>query len=85
MKKILFFGAGWCSPCANTKPLLDEITQFEVVKYDIDKDHEKTLEYSIRSVPTIVLLDDDGSTLVYRVGGMNRTQLQQFLAPYVKL
>lgn len=83
MKQLLKFGAEWCTPCKQSDPLLNEITQFEVIRIDIDKEPEKVNEYNIRSVPTLIVLDENGDTLAYRTGGFNRNQLQEFLRQFL--
>ena len=85
MKKLLVFSADWCAPCAQLKPLIDEITQFEVVRYNVENDIDKVHEYGVKQIPMVFVLDDDGSLMAQRHGGMNRSQLQQFLAPYVRI
>lgn len=60
MKKILRFTASWCQPCKGLEMNLNEAElniPIEVV--DIDTNDKLAIDYMIRSVPTLVLLDDD--------------------------
>lgn len=60
MKKILRFTASWCQPCKNLAKQLEDINvglPIEVV--DIDVDTELAMDYGIRSVPTLVILDEN--------------------------
>lgn len=74
--KILKFGAAWCSPCKNLVSLMydtfgdDERVQ-KMVSYDMDKDFELAKKYNVRSIPTLILLDDKGDVL--RTLTTNRT------------
>lgn len=59
MKKVLRFTASWCSPCKMLSKTLDEIQPempFEVV--DIDVHPEIAAEYGIRSIPTMIMIDE---------------------------
>lgn len=58
--KVIDFSATWCGPCRMQKPIMDEIEQefgdrIEVELIDIDQAREKTQEYGIQAVPTIVI------------------------------
>lgn len=60
MKKILRFTASWCGPCkilSKNLEIADLELPIEVV--DIDMHEALALEYGIRSVPTLVMLDEN--------------------------
>jgi thioredoxin 1 len=60
MKKILRFTASWCQPCKGLAMNLasaELTTPIEVI--DIDKQSDVAVEYGIRSVPTLVMLDEN--------------------------
>jgi len=60
-KILVDFWAEWCGPCKRVSPILDEIsneTGLLVGKLNIDENPEKTQEYSIHSIPTMVLFRD---------------------------
>ena len=81
MRKTLYkFGAPWCSPCKDMEPLLSELsTDIEVVRVDIDQEPEKGMALGVRSVPSLIMVDEAGKALAFRSGGINRAQLQQFI------
>lgn len=57
---LIDFWAEWCGPCRKVSPILDEISLKHgliVGKLNIDENLEKTKEYSISSIPTMVLFD----------------------------
>jgi len=58
---LVDFWAEWCGPCKKVSPILDEISNDKgllVGKLNIDENPEKTVEYSIHSIPTMVLFKD---------------------------
>ena len=60
MKRILRFTASWCGPCkalAMNLETADIGLPIEVVDIDVHDDLAK--EYGIRSVPTLVMLDEN--------------------------
>ena len=55
---LIDFWADWCGPCKKVSPILDEISEetgLLVGKLNIDENPGKTQEYSIHSIPTMVL------------------------------
>jgi thioredoxin 1 len=60
MKRILRFTASWCQPCKALAQQLEEIdTNLPIEVIDIDDNHELAMEYGIRSVPTLVMMDEN--------------------------
>jgi len=69
--KILRFTASWCAPCKTLAQNLEEANldiPIEVVDIDIQSD--VAIEYGVRGVPTLILMD--GNIEVKRTVG-NRT------------
>ena len=55
---LVDFWAEWCGPCKMLSPILDEISNERgllVGKLNVDENPEKMEEYSIHSIPTMVL------------------------------
>jgi thioredoxin 1 len=55
---LMDFWADWCGPCKMLSPILDEIANERgilVGKLNVDENPEKTEEYSVSSIPTMVL------------------------------
>jgi thiol-disulfide isomerase/thioredoxin len=46
---------------------------------DIDAEIMTSVEYGVRSVPTLILIDDNDVELKRHVGSMNETQLLEFV------
>lgn len=55
---LVDFWAEWCGPCRKVAPILDEISQetgLLIGKLNIDENLEKPKEFSVQSIPTMVL------------------------------
>ena len=55
---LVDFWADWCGPCKKLSPILDEIsnqTGLLVGKLNVDENPAKMEEYSVHSIPTMVL------------------------------
>jgi len=55
---LVDFWADWCGPCKMLSPILDEIADERgllVGKLNVDENPAKMEEYSIHSIPTMVL------------------------------
>jgi thioredoxin-like negative regulator of GroEL len=78
MKRILRFTASWCGPCQGLAMNLETASlglPIEVV--DIDTHSDVAQEYGIRSVPTLVMLDEN--TEIKRLTGSRTVnQLQEW-------
>ena len=60
MRRILRFTASWCQPCKMLSQILEDIdTGLPIEVVDIDVDTELAMEYGIRSVPTLVILEEN--------------------------
>lgn len=60
MKKILRFTATWCGPCKSLAASLETADiEVPIEVIDIDENRELAMEYGIRGVPTLVMLDEN--------------------------
>ena len=80
--KVLKFYADWCGPCKGLSMVIkgagDKIT-IPIDEVNIDNELMTSVEYGVRSVPTMILLDEHGTELKRMVGAMNEEQLLDFL------
>jgi len=77
--KVLRFTASWCQPCKMLAKTLEDVeTQIPIETIDIDENQQLAMDYGIRGVPTLVMLD--GDIEVKRVSGMlMKNQLTEWL------
>jgi thioredoxin 1 len=77
--KLLHFTAEWCGPCKAIKPIVDEVVKeagdLGYLSVDIDVDSELAETYSVRFVPTFILLDDNGLVLAQVRGAFTKQLL----------
>ena len=78
MKRIIRFTASWCGPCkALAKNLEVANIEMPIEVVDIDIQNEMAVEFGIRSVPTLVMMD--GNTEVKRmIGSKTINELQEW-------
>ena len=70
MKKILYFSAEWCGPCKLLGPELDrlQVEGIPIQKIDVDKRSDLSTKYTVRNIPTLILVDEFGNELKRLVG-----------------
>lgn len=67
VSKILKFSADFCGPCKALKRNLKDL-DFPIEEIDIVDNPEMAEEYDIRSIPTLIYLDENGKTVYRSVG-----------------
>ena len=73
MKRILRFTASWCQPCkALAKNLETMNINMPIEVIDIDQNSDIAMDYGIRSVPTLIMVDENIE--VKRVVGLKPTK-----------
>ena len=78
MKKVIRFTASWCQPCKMLAKTLEDVqTNLPIEVVDIDKEPDTAIEFGIRGVPTLVMVED-GSILKRSVGMKNTKELQEW-------
>lgn len=86
MKKVIKFSASWCGPCRTMSPIVEKILKEDefsnVVDFrpvDMDEDEENLGgKYGIRSIPTILVVDDEDKVLDKIVGAVPEQSLRAF-------
>ncbi len=59
MKKILYFSAAWCGPCKTLGPIIESLSgQINYDKIDVDDNQDLSIEYGVRNIPTLVLVEN---------------------------
>jgi len=68
--KYLKFEAGWCGTCKMVQPQLNKVAAegITVEKIDAESNNDLIMQYNIRNLPTVVLVDNSGKEY-YRTAG----------------
>ncbi len=70
------FYADWCGPCKTQDPILDELEEeygdVEFEKINVDEEQDVANEYQVRSLPTLIVENDDG--IVERFVGVTQAE-----------
>jgi thioredoxin 1 len=80
---LVQFTAEWCGPCKMIGPILEELTQelenkIKIVKVDVDKNSETAVKYSIRSIPTLIIINA-GTVKAQHIGAASKAQITEFI------
>jgi thioredoxin len=80
---LIHFTADWCGPCQGMAPHLENFAQaraqaLPVVKVDIDAHPAVAQRFMVRSVPTLMLMQD-GRVLGLHTGALSAVQLARFV------
>jgi thioredoxin 1 len=80
MKEVLKFYADWCGPCKMLSKTLENLKDNDIPirEVDIDEQTDLAVQYNVRSVPTMVLLEN-GSEVKRVVGSMPLEKVKEFL------
>lgn len=78
--KVLKFEASWCSPCRMLGVIIDNLdTSIDIESIDIDDQPEVAIQYNVRSVPTLILVDSSGHEVKRHVGMITKDRLLEWL------
>jgi thioredoxin 1 len=82
---LVDFWADWCGPCLKIAPILEEVsseTGLLVAKLHVDENPVKTQEYSVSTIPTMVLFKD-GNPVHTIAGAMPKHKLLKELSEWI--
>ena len=83
MRKILKFYADWCGPCKMLSNTIKDITDQKdigviIEEVNIEENIEVASQYSVRSIPTMVLLDN-GHEIRRISGAISKEKFMEFV------
>jgi thioredoxin 1 len=69
MKKFLYFTAAWCGPCKVLKPKIEALSnELPITILDVDANQTTATQYSVRNIPTVIMIDETGTALNRLIG-----------------
>lgn len=78
--KLVKYGAPWCGPCKALDHLFETANlDIEIELVDIDHNVQLAQDNNIRSIPTVVLIDDKGKEVNRFTGLINFDELKEFV------
>lgn len=81
---LVDFFATWCGPCKMMHPVLEQLNDelgesVRVIKIDVDKNMDLSMQYRIQSVPTLMLFKN-GAAVWRQSGVMSLNNLKSIIA-----
>lgn len=78
--KLLSFSMTTCNPCQTLKPILKELSEegVDIEFIDAKDDIQKSSEYGIRKVPSIIILKEDKEVFRF-VGIKSKAEIKDLL------
>ena len=62
--RLMDFHADWCGPCKTQDPILEDLVadyeEIDFEKIDVDENQDVANQYQVRSLPTVVVENDEG-------------------------
>lgn len=78
--KILKFYAEWCGPCKVVgQNLKNANLPIRIEDLDVEDNEDLVLGYRVRSVPTTILIDNEGNEVKRWLGIFNVDELKQLI------
>ncbi len=79
--KVYKFSAPWCGPCRQLNPIIKSLKDdgYKIIDVNIDEEEEFSDKYNIKSVPTIMLTDDDGIEQRRLLGVKTKEEIINFI------
>jgi thioredoxin 1 len=85
---LVDFWAEWCGPCRMIAPVVEELAneyngKLKVTKVDVDANPQISMDFSIRSIPTLMIFKD-GKAVDQIIGAVPKRNLVDKVSQYVK-
>jgi len=81
IKEIVKVWAEWCGPCKTLAPIFERVSKMDEFKditfreVNAEDDDDFAEKYSVRNLPTILFLDENGDVIKRSVGSMRENEL----------
>lgn len=77
--KIIKISTETCGPCKSQKAEMEKLKNIEIVNVNAEEDEDTVDKYNVRSVPTIIVLDNSDKELKRWTGFTLATEIQGFI------
>ena len=79
MRKFIYFSAPWCGPCKMFGPVMQRIADsgIPVEKINVDNAPQVAAAYIVKSVPTTILVDENGKEISRFVGAKSEKEVRE--------
>ena len=77
------YGASWCGPCKILDRTLQQITDIDIIKYDVDEWEDLANEKGIRNVPVLIFYDGDNE-VDRLVGAVSLAKINEIIEKWNK-
>lgn len=80
--KLIKFEADWCAPCKMYSPIFEKVVKENGLNHQIvnvDEDIELANKFSVRSVPTTIIVDEQEKELGRSLGVISESELVDFI------
>ncbi len=87
---LVFFEAPWCGACKMLHPIVNELADenrekpITIAVVNIDHERELAQQYQIRSLPTLIIFDDQKQIIQQGPGMISKPRLQELIDNLVK-
>lgn len=85
---VVDFYATWCPPCRALEPVLDRLAvefagQVKFVKVNSDEESELVDEYDVTSLPTLIMVDEQGRNEGRYLGSRQESEIRLHLQKWL--
>ena len=81
--KLLKFTADWCASCKALSSKLEDFKLCEINEIDVEEEIDITNEFKVRSLPTIVLINDEEKEIDRLIGNVSVNDIEKLVKKHL--